>query len=327
MSDEQKLVIQARDLLYKHGQKGLDLSRKVMLEETMPYQPLQEAVQYFMASWEDVLHPALLCLACEAVGGKAEDTTNVGAALVLLAGGADLHDDIIDGSLVKDSKPTVFGKFGKDLTVLGGDALLFKGLYLLHEACEPFTKQQKEPILELTKQAFFKISSVEAKETSLRGRTDSADEFFEMIKTKSAVTEATMKIGAIIGNGTPQEIETLGHYGKTLSVLFALRDEFIDVFEIDEVKNRYKNECLPLPVLLTLKDPAKAEKIIQLLSRERITETEIESLLDIVIDSKETNELKKELFSMVKEEEQRLQSLKIHRSSFVLLLKAMIEDI
>jgi hypothetical protein len=63
--------------LYKHGQKGLDAARKAMLEETMPHQPLQEAVQYFMSSWEDVLHPALLWLACEAVGGKAEDTVKV----------------------------------------------------------------------------------------------------------------------------------------------------------------------------------------------------------------------------------------------------------
>jgi hypothetical protein len=30
-----------------------------------------------MSSWEDVLHPALLWLACEAVGGKAEDTVKV----------------------------------------------------------------------------------------------------------------------------------------------------------------------------------------------------------------------------------------------------------
>ena len=327
MADKQKLVVQARDLLYKRGQEGLDLSRKLILEEKIPYEPLQEAVQYFMSSWEDVLHPALLGLSCEAVGGKAEKTTDIAAAFVLLAGGADLHDDIIDGSALKDSKPTVFGKFGKDLTVLAGDALLFKGLYVLHEACLSLSENQRESILQLIKQAFFGLSSVEAEETGLRGRTDSADEYFNMIKIKSFVTEATMKIGAILGGGTAEEIEVLGHYGKTLSVLFTLRDEFIDVFELEELRNRYENECLPLPVLLTFKDPKKAEELSKLFSRIKIDEKVIEDVADLVIDSKETNGLKKEMHSMIKLETSRLRLIKTHKSAFRLLLNSMMEDL
>jgi geranylgeranyl diphosphate synthase type I len=326
MSNRKNIVLQARALLYEHGQKGLDKAREIMLQEKIPYEPLQETVQYFMASWEDVLHPALLSLSCEAVGGKPEATINVAAALVLLAGGADLHDDIIDQSVVKDSKPTVFGKFSKDLTILAGDALLFRGLYALYGACETLPTKQKQAILELTKQAFFGISSAEAKEASLRGKIDSAEEYFEMIKMKSAVSEATMKIGAILGEGTSEEIEALGHYGKTLGVLFTLRDEFIDVYELDELKNRYEKECLPLPVLLTIKDSKKANLLIKQLSGS-ITENHVENILDLVIDSKETKNLKKEMRLMVEQENHRLQLTKLHNSAFTLLLKSMIEDL
>ena len=327
MGTEKKLVLQARALLYEWGQKGLDLARKIMNEEKIPYEPLKVAIDYFMSSWEDVLHPALLSLSCEAVGGNPEVTINVAAAMVLLAGGADLHDDIIDQSVVKDSKPTVFGKFGKDLTVLTGETLLFKGLYALHEACETLPKNQKQSILELTKQAFYGISSAEAKETSLRGKTDSAEEYLEMIKMKSAVSEATMKIGAILGEGSFEQIEVLGHYGKTLGVLFTLRDEFIDVFELDELRNRYEKECLPLPILFTFKNPKKADEITRLLSEKRLSENEVKRLLDIVVDSKETIELKKEMRSMIKRENQNLRLIKLHRSAFMLLLNSMMEDL
>ena len=143
---QEKLATQATNILYKYGQQGLDAARKTVNQQTIPHQPLQEATQYFMACFEDVLHPALLALACEAVGGKTQDTVEVGAALVLLAGGADLHDDIIDGSTVKDGKPTVLGKYGKDLTVLAGDALLFEGFYLLQKACETFSATQRQAI-------------------------------------------------------------------------------------------------------------------------------------------------------------------------------------
>ena len=326
MATEKSLVLQARDLLYERGQKGLDKAREIMLQEKIPYAPLQEAVEYFMISWQDVLHPALLSLSCEAVGGKPEITTSVAAALVLLAGGADLHDDIIDQSVVKDSKPTVFGKFGKDLTILAGEVLLFKGLYVLHEACETLPTEQKRAILELTKQAFFGISSAEAKETSLRGRTDTAEEYFEMIKMKSAVSEATMRIGAILGQGNLEEIEVLGNYGKALGVLFTLRDEFIDIWDADELKNRYEKECLPLPVLLTFKDSKKVKLILALLSGD-MSEKLVDDVLDLVIDSKQTHNLKKEMRLMVQQQNRNLQLIKLDTDDFKLLLNSMIENL
>ena len=162
---------------------------------------------------------------------------------------------------------------------------------------------------------------------SLRGRTDSADELYEMIKAKTAVTEAAMKIGAIIGKGKTDEIEALGSFGKTFSVLFALRDEFIDVFEVDEVVNRYKNECLPLPILVTFKDPKQAKRITQLLSKQKITKKEFEDLVDLVIESKETCELKQEMLSMVKAEEHNLRGMKLHQNDFKVLLNATVKGI
>jgi geranylgeranyl diphosphate synthase type I len=329
MASEEKLVIQVRAILWEKGKAALEMAKTAILQEKIPFRPLEEALQFFILNWEDVLHPALLSLACEAVGGNPADTTHVGAALVLLAGGADVHDDVIDQSTVKDSKPTIYGKFGKDLSVLVGDALLFKGLYALHEACEALPNAQRRAILELTEQAFFGISSAEAKEASLRGKTElgTAGEYLEMIKMKAAVGEATTKIGAILGGGTPEQIETLGHYGKTLSVLYTIRDEFIDTFELDELRNRIEKECLPLPILYTLRDSGKADKILRLLKATPITEKELEAILDLVIDSKEARELKRDMYSVIKGENQRLRLIEVNRSIFELLLRSMIEDL
>jgi geranylgeranyl pyrophosphate synthase len=326
MPDE-NLVLQARKIFYNHGRASIDLARKAILNEPVSYQPLRETLQYFMAGWEDVLHPALLGLACEAVGGDEQDTIELGAAFVLMAGSADLHDDIIDGSLTKDGKPTVFGKYGKDLTVLAGEALLFEGLYLLHQACECFPKEKRQTILQSVKDAFFKLSSAEAKETSLRGQKHIAAECLDMIKSKSAISEAIMKAGAIIGGGTQKEVELLGSYGRVFSYLYSLREEFIDAYEIDEVVNRYRNEFLPLPILLALKCEKKTEAIIKLLSEDELTEKQLENLLDLVFDVKEVGELKKEMLSMIETQERNLCALEKHRDNLATIIKAMIEDL
>jgi geranylgeranyl pyrophosphate synthase len=327
MAPKKELIKQVKALLWTRGQESLEIAKQAVLKEKIEFEPLQVALRYFIEFWEDVMHPALLSLACEAVGGNPDSTTHVAAAIVLLAGGADVHDDIIDQSTIKDSKPTVLGKFGKDIAILVGDALLFRGLYILHEACEALPKNQRQLILELTKQAFFRISSAEAKEISLKGKIDSAEEFLDMIKMKAAVGEVTMKIGAILGGGTSEEIELLGHYGKTLGILFTLRDEFIDVFELDELKNRAEKECLPLPILCTLKDASKAGTIMRIVGESPITEKEVEIILDLVINSKETRELKREMRSLTKEESQRLHLIKLHKKSLMLLLRSMMEDL
>ena len=71
--------------------------------------------------------PALFSLVCEAVGGDPDITMPIAISITLISGAIDIHDDIIDQSKTKGDQPTVFGKFGKDIALLVGDALMFKG--------------------------------------------------------------------------------------------------------------------------------------------------------------------------------------------------------
>jgi geranylgeranyl pyrophosphate synthase len=326
MSTEHPLTLQTRDILLSRGAAGLTFARQVMSEEKIANPHLKAAVQYFMGGWEDVLHPALLSLSCAAVGGNPEETSRLGAALVLLAGGADLHDDIIDQSTTKNGKPTVYGKFGAAVTILAGDALLFRGIYLLHDACENLPPPQKQRILSLVNAAFLEISNAEATETTLHHKTDSAATYLEMIKRKAAVSKTTTQIGAILAGGSPSEVEALGFWGETFGVLYTLRDEFVDLFDLVELKNRYVNETLPLPILYTFRDPLQAEHIRRLLDG-MMTEKEHELLLDLVMDSKETGELKEQMQVMIKNASVELGRLKYCKSELTLLLDAMLEDL
>jgi geranylgeranyl diphosphate synthase type I len=329
MTPEKELVKQVKTLLWERGQEALEIAKQSVLQEKIEFKPLQEALHYFMEEiWGDVLHPALLSLTCEAVGGNPDTTTHVGAATVLLASGADVHDDIIDQSLTKDSKPTVFGKFGKDIAILLGDFFLLTGCCLLCEASEQLTKYQKQSVLELVKQAFFDIANAEAKEASIRGKFDiSAEEYLDIIKIKVSVSEAMTKIGAILGGGNQEEIEALGHYGKTLGILLTIRDEFIDVFELDELKNRVEKEVLPLPIIAALQDPNKKDKIITLLTRRELTETEVEQILDLVMSSKEARKIKKRMRLLVKEGCQQVNFASRNKETFKLLLWSTLENI
>ncbi len=327
MMSEEKQMTKVIAIFRERGQEALEFARETVKQEEVAFKPLREALQYFMDSWEDVLHPALVSLACEAVGGNPDSTTQLSAAIVLLAGGADVHDDIIDQSVTKGSKPTVFGKFGQDIAILAGDALLLKGTYVLHEACEELPKSKRQEILKIIKQAFFEVSGAEAEEASFRGRLDlSGPAYLDIIRGKVAAGEASTRIGAIVGGGTAAEVEALGHYGRTFGVLMTIRDEFIDMFEPEELKNRAERECLPLPILLTFRDASKKDKILQLL-REEIAEDTVDEILDVVSASKETVDLKDEMKRLIQEARQRIKGVKNCEEMLKFWVDSTLEDI
>ena len=328
MASKQKLALQVKALLWEKGQKALEQANQAVTKEKVGSSQIQAALEYFMSSWQDVGHSALLALACEAVGGKPESTEQIAVAYVLLSGGADIHDDIIDESLYKYSKPTVLGKFGKDIAILAGDALLFKGFMTLYTACEALPENQKQKVIKLTQDAFFKISTAEEKESSLKGKFDVsvANDFLDLVELKAAVGEISGEIGAIVGGAKLAEAAALGHFGKTLGALLTIRDEFIDVFDFAELKNRAENEFLPLPILLTLKDADKADELKNLF-KGNLTRVKQKRVVELVINSKETSELKRQMCEMAKEEMRRLTAYNLGNTTFMLLLKSTLEDL
>ncbi len=328
MSPEEKLWNRVKILMKERGSKALEISKQSVLKEKIEYGPLREALRYFMEEcWFDFLHPTLISLGCESVGGNHEETIKMGAGIALIAGAADIHDDIIDQSTIKETAPTVFGKFGRDIAVLSGDVLLLKGLYVLNEACVVLPRNKSREILEAVKRTFFEMSSAEAREASLRGRTDiSRRDYLDIINHKVAAGETTMRIGAILGNGTEKEIALMAHYGRTLGILLATRDEFVDIFEPTELKNRVEKECLPLPILLALQDDSRKSSILQLLEQP-ITEDKIERILDLSIDNEETKDLTNQMRSMVEEEILNLSTVKKCKETLELLLRATVEDL
>jgi geranylgeranyl pyrophosphate synthase len=292
-----KSMEKVKRLLEERGRKAYEVAKEEILNDEIRYEPVLDALEYFIKElWHNFQHPALLCLTCESVGGKPEDTTFIGAALVLLTGAADIHDDIIDQSKTKGSKPTVFGKFGRDMAILVGDALLLKGLVLLSKACKCLPKKQEKTIINLVRKGFFEIGIAEAKEASSKGNWDLApEEYMDVIRMKAAIADVTARIGAIVGGGSSDEIKALGQYGRTLGILATIRDDYIDVFEPEEIKNRAENECLPLPVLYAFRDRKVKSKIISVLKKRELGKDDAYVIVETIAETEDMQMLREEI--------------------------------
>lgn len=325
-----KLIVQINKMLTRRSKKALEKAKKDILEEKRASKEVNDAFKYYAKSWRDVVHPGLLSIACEAVGGESTAATDIQVAMLLLTAGFDVHDDIIDESVTKYGKPTLYANFGKNIALLVGDAFLMKALIRLRSLGKQMSPEKMDAIWKIIEELFFELGDAEALETSLKSNVDiSAEEGLRMIKMKSATFEAHMRIGAIIGGGEQITVDALGHFGRIIGILINMREEFIDVFEAEELQSRFKNEYLPLPILYAFRSKQTKEALMSYLSKQKITDDYAEKIVDIVFDSANVELLRNEIKNMAEEACNRIRQIADNQliTQMHVLINGIIEDL
>ncbi|MGD0495799.1 MAG: polyprenyl synthetase family protein [Candidatus Bathyarchaeia archaeon] len=288
--------------LKRRSKKPLEFAKKTILAEKIEYRQLREALEHYILHWNDFTHSGSFSIACEGVGGNLTAGTRVQAAITMIAAALDIHDDVIDKSEMKHGLPTVFGKFGCDIALLLGNAFLVEGFSLLAESTSDLPQEKIEEIRAILKRALFEVGNGHALELNLRERTSAnLEEYIGIFRMKAASIEADFRIGAILGNGTRSEIDAMAKYGRILGTLTQLREEFIDIFEVEELNQRIRSEYLPLPILVAMQDSESKERIQELTSRGRVRNSNVDELIRIVFKSRSVEKLRGTMEKLVAE--------------------------
>lgn len=318
------------ELLKKRSEKGLEFARRTILTEEVVCGKMHEALEYYTLNWENFTHPGLFSIACEAVSGNSDEAVEVQAALAMIAAALDVHDDIIDKSRIKHGKQTVFGKFGQDMTLILGDVFFVSGFTLLGETLAKLPEEKTEKIFATLRRTLLELGSAHALELDLKKRMSiPAEEYMKILKMKAASVESDMRIGAIVGGGTNSEIETLTKYGRTLGILATLREEFIDIFDIKELSQRMRKECLPIPILYSMQNRKANERLKKLFAKKKITSKDVNELVDIVFKTRNVRKLKKMMKDLIEESNRLISKIKDIRMKDILsnLVESTLEDL
>jgi geranylgeranyl diphosphate synthase, type I len=282
--------------LAKRGTKGLEFAKLTMQNEKIDYPKLQEALNHYLSNWHDFTHTGLYSLACEAVGGDPDASVPIQASIALMAAAFDLHDDIIDRSETKHGQLTVYGNYGQDLTLLLGNAFLMQGFTLLVKSVAEVAPAKLRESIDVLKANLFDVGNAHALELGLKGKlTGEPGEYLDFVKKKAASIEADMCFGAIFGGGTESEIKALSQYGRILGILTTLREEFIDIFEIEELAQKMNIDRLPIPMIFAMQDPKTKKEIEKILLKKRIAKKDLETIIDTVYETESVKKLKKEM--------------------------------
>jgi geranylgeranyl pyrophosphate synthase len=330
-SEFRRAAEEVRRIFEERGSKVLEEARESVRREKIECREAREALLYFITHRPDVLRPALLSLACEAVGGDPSVTARVGRALILLSGAFDIHDDIIDKTVKRGRRPTIPGKFGPDIALLAGDAFIFKGLAELFEGVMQLDlpPEKKLEIVRTIKELYFELGDAEAMELRFRARTDvRPEDYLRVMRKKAGDVEAYMRVGAMLGGGSEEQVRALGEYGRLLGMMIILRDDLEDLLDFDvALPLRIKNESFPLPVLYALQDKGRRGGILANLWRGEVRGEKARKLFKLVSEAGGIVKLVEVLEDLREEAISRLKNIERNKIAFINILQATIPKV
>jgi len=325
-SRSEELLEQAKQIIEKEGAKGWELAKETLIKQETNDLQLQEAINYLAHGPQDFFRPALLSLCSKAVGGSAENTIPYSVSLIFFSKAIGIHDDVIDNLKVRNERQTFFGKFGKDLALILSDILLFKGFTLMRKSFKTKIPQQAiAETLETIDHIWFEQGEGEVFEVRSRRHWDiSPQECLAKIKKRASEFEAITRIGGILGGGSPEEVNILGKFGRLYGMMSLLRDEIIDMLELDMLRHRIRYESLPLPIIYSMNDPTLKSKIISLLSKKRLTEMDLLKISKISDKAGGINFTANQIIKMFKEACSYLDSLETKNDELKILTTLLI---
>lgn len=198
------------------------------LEEGYP-KTLYDAARHLPLAGGKRLRPCLAMISCEAVKGDITKVIPLTIALELIHNFTLVHDDIMDKSKLRRNTPAVHIKYGESTAINAGDILFTKAFESMHNItgdCSVF-KNVEFGLIDCIRE----ICEGQQLDMDFEKRqTVTEEEYVEMIRKKTAVFfQFAVEAGAILGEGTLDEINALNEYGLNAGLGFQIWDDYLDV--------------------------------------------------------------------------------------------------
>jgi geranylgeranyl pyrophosphate synthase len=250
-----------------------DLERveRKMREPVHPaYPQLTEVLRQLLGSGGKRLRPALALLAGRFYPTDIDKLVSLAASVELLHTATLVHDDLIDGALLRRGQTTVNARWNTGATVLTGDYLFARAAALAAEtdhvrvmsifANTLMTICSGELRQIFDRHALPQVNSEESWQTAL-------DRYDQRIHAKTAsLFAASTEAAAVLGGAPLDQTEALREYGHLLGTGFQIIDDVLDFRGNQEtlgkpVGSDLREGIVTLPVLYYLRMHPKDDQV------------------------------------------------------------------
>jgi geranylgeranyl pyrophosphate synthase len=183
---------------------------------------LRAALEHLLSSGGKRVRPTVVLLVGNMLGAAEEKLVTVGAAIELLHTATLVHDDLIDGSLLRRGMPTLNARWSPAATVLTGDFLFARAAKLAAEA-------DHLPLMRHFAQTLATI--VEGELTQLftsRGLINRKNYYRRIYAKTASLFEMSARAGALLSSVDDEIVEAMRGFGYDTGMAFQIVDDILD---------------------------------------------------------------------------------------------------
>jgi geranylgeranyl pyrophosphate synthase len=184
---------------------------------------VDDAVAHLIDSGGKRVRPIVVLLVCKLLQADCERGMYLAAAVEMLHTATLVHDDIIDGSLIRRGNPTLNATWSPGATILTGD-------YLFARAADMAARTDNVTVMRLFAHALMTICNGELGQIfSAQTKSTSRDEYYRRIYAKTGALFVLAAEAAGVLAGDEDEVRAhLRTFGKELGVAFQIVDDVLD---------------------------------------------------------------------------------------------------
>ncbi len=182
-----------------------------------------QVARYIISAGGKRLRPALLLLACGALGYNGAQRFNIAAVIEFIHTATLLHDDVVDESTLRRGRPTANESFGNPASVLVGDFLHSRAFQMMVDADDM-------RIMQILSEATNIIAEGEVLQLmNTHDASLSEEGYLQVIRSKTAkLFEASTRLAAVLSRSTPEIEAACADYGQALGTAFQVIDDVLD---------------------------------------------------------------------------------------------------
>lgn len=230
-----------------------------------------EAMNYSLFAGGKRLRPILCMAGASAVGGDETAVLPVACGLEMIHTYSLIHDDLpsMDNDDLRRGKPTNHKAFGEPVALLAGDGLLTEAFALITgaDSCAGDPARLMRVVALIARAAGYRgmVGGQVADILSEGGAVDTALVRYIHTHKTGALISASVTSGAILGNGSDEQVGAITSYGEAIGLAFQVSDDILDI-EGDPEKTGKKpggdarKKKITYPSVLGLKQSKEIQK-------------------------------------------------------------------
>ena len=206
------------------------LIENYLAQAEFPAEPelLYAPISYSLAGGGKRLRPMLVLLSYGLFGDDVQQALPAAGAVEVFHNFTLLHDDIMDNAAIRRGKPSVHAKWGQNVAILSGDAMLIYAYKLLGS----LPAERVAQVLATFNTMALEVCEGQQYDMDFEQKQKvSVVEYMHMIELKtSALLAGSTQIGALLGSASEEDCRKLRRFAVELGLAFQLQDDLLDSY-------------------------------------------------------------------------------------------------